>query len=148
MFPYALLFHLISLTIIAAGAIGSVVTFLAIRSALRAAPAAVPGIARMLPRFGMTAQIGALLMLISGTLLLYSRGWADWGAPWLTAKLTLFALLIVSSNVMIKPAGMKLGAAVATGAPTAPIVRRLSLIFVWQIAGFVTLIVLAVLGSR
>lgn len=147
----ALLFHLLSLLILATGAIGGTIAHRALVSAVRSNPIAVPGIGRLTPQFGALALTGALLMLVSGTLLLASRGWADWGHTWLSVKLALFVLLFLNAHIVARPSGMKLGAALAQG-PNAPrdtvavLLRRLSIFHVVQNTGLVVLISLAVFG--
>lgn len=152
---HALLFHLLSLVIFSAGALGSLITFLTFRQALHKAPATLPGVASMFPRFGIMAEVGVLLMVISGLFLMSTRGWGDWGATWLSLKLALVVLLFLNAQIFGKPTGMRMGKALAAGgvAPgdnpeVARAVQTLTLFYAVQITGLIAIISLAVLGPR
>ncbi len=152
---HALLFHLLSFLIIAGGAIGSLTVYFALRRAVQSAPAQVPGLVSMVPRFGIMAQVGVLLMILSGVGLMSSRGWVDWGQTWLTIKLLLVVLLSLNGELVAKRLGKKMGKALAAN-PGPPAnspevndsIRKLGLFYCVQIPGLLLIISLAVLGPR
>src|SRR4051812_39674128 len=96
LFPIALSLHLLTLLVLAAGGVGGLFLHFALRRALPEAPAQAAAIGRVGAAFGATASIAALLMPVTGVLLMASRGWYDWGQPWLSTKLALFVLLFLN----------------------------------------------------
>lgn len=152
---HALLFHLLSLTVIATGMLGSFTIYLTFRKALHSAPGHLPGLGRMFPLFAMVAQGGLVLMILSGLALMYSRGWADWGQPWLMAKFSVIVVLALNGPMVARPAAMRMAQALAKGgvSPTEnPVVRAsvrtLALFYTVQVTGLAVIIGLAVLGPR
>jgi uncharacterized membrane protein len=141
--------HLVSLTVLAGGGVGATVMHTALSAAVRRSAAEASALAGTLLRFAMTAQLGAVLMLLTGVGLLAERQWADWGRPWLMAKLVLFVLLVLAGPIIARPAGASLQKALAAGGSNDPGVtaalRRLTLFHVIQKTGLISIIVLAVL---
>jgi len=149
---FPLLLHLLSLTVISAGLIGSLTNYLAFRKALTTSPAQLPGLGSMFPRFGIVTQIGLGLMILSGIGVMANRGWSDWGQMWLTVKLALIVFLFLNGNLVGRATGQRMGKAMATGGmPPAenPVVlaavRTLALFYAVQIVGLALIISLAVL---
>lgn len=152
---YALFFHLLSLTVITGGMAGSLTTYLTFRKAVHSAPPQLPGLGRLFPIFGIVTQAGLLLMIISGLLLMQSRGWGDWRQAWLTAKLVLIALLFLNAHVVSLPTGKRMGQALAKGGmppgenlEVLRALRILAIFWTFQVTGLVLIIGLAVLGPR
>jgi hypothetical protein len=141
--------HLVSLTILAGGAVGAIVMHMALSAAVRRSAAEASALAGTMLRFALTAQIGAVLMLLTGVGLLAERQWADWGRPWLMVKLALFVLLVLAGPIIARPAGASLREALAAAgsnvAGVAGALRRLTLFHAVQKAGLIAIIVLAVL---
>jgi hypothetical protein len=152
---YALFFHLLSLIVITGGMVGSLTTYLIFRKAVHSAPVQLPGLGRLSPIFGMVTQAGLLLMIISGLLLMESRGWGDWRQPWLTAKLVLIALLFLNAHVVALPTGKRMGQALTKGgmppSENPEVLRALRTMAIYwpvQMSGLVLIMGLAVLGPR
>jgi hypothetical protein len=150
--PHALLLHLLSLTIISAGLLGSVTIYLAFRKALTAAPAQLPGLGSIFPRFAIVTQIGLGLMILSGLAVMASKGWSDWGQTWLTVKFVIIIILFLNGNIVGKATGMRMGKALAQGGmPPAenPVVlaavKTLAVYYAVQVVGLAAIICLAVL---
>lgn len=141
--------HLVSLTILAGGGVGSIVLQTALNAAVRRSAAEASALAGTMLRFALTAQLGAILMALTGVGLLVERQWADWGHTWLMAKLALFVLLVLAGPVIARPAGASLQQALTAGGSNDPGVatalRRLALFHLVQKTGLITIIVLAVL---
>jgi hypothetical protein len=153
----ALALHLLCLVLLAAGGIGGGFLHLALARMAHKDPRQALVVARIGARFGMVATSAALLMLATGIGLLATRGWADWGRPWLSAKLTIFVLLFLNGLLVAKPNGARLGAALAaaaggdqtsTGAGVEAPLRRMGVFHAVQSAGLVALILLGVFGPR
>jgi uncharacterized membrane protein len=149
---HALLLHLLSLTVITGGMIGSLTIYLVFRKAVHSAPAQLPGLGRMFPIFGMLTSAGLLLMIVSGLLLMRSRGWGDWGQTWLTVKLVIVALLFANAHIVALPIGKRMGQALAKGGMPPgenPVVvralRSLAVFWAVQVTGMAIIIWLAVL---
>ena len=150
----ALALHLLCLVLLAAGGVGGGFLHLAVARMVRTEPREALAVARIGARFGMLATAAALLMLATGVGLLATRGWADVGQPWLSAKLTIFVALFLNGLLVAKPNGARLGAAIAAAAGgggaaavDAPL-RRMGVFHAVQSAGLVTLILLGVFGPR
>lgn len=141
--------HLVSLTILAGGGVGSIVMQTALNAAVRRSAAEASALAGTMLRFALTAQLGAILMALTGIGLLVERQWADWGHTWLMAKLALFVLLVLAGPVIARPAGASLQQALTAGGSNDPGVaaalRRLALFHLVQKTGLIAIIVLAVL---
>jgi uncharacterized membrane protein len=149
---HALLLHLISLTVITGGMIGSVTTYLTFRKAVHSAPPQLPGLGRLFPIFGIMTQAGLLLMIISGLLVMKSREWGDWGQTWLTVKLVLVLLLFLNAHMVALPISKRMGQALANGGmppgenpEVLRALRSLGVFWMVQVTGMIVVICLAVL---
>jgi hypothetical protein len=141
--------HFVSLTVLAGGGVGAMVMHLALSAAVRRSAIEASALAGTMLRFALTAQLGAILMALTGLALLAERQWADWGHLWLMVKLALFVLLVLAGPIIARPAGASLQQALGAGGSNDPGVaaalRRLSLFHVVQKSGLIAIIVLAVL---
>lgn len=142
----ALAVHLVSLTVLAGGAVGAFVIHGALASTVQRSSSEAGVLAKSMMRYSLTAQLGSLLMLLSGLGLLAARQWADWGHPWLSIKLAIFVVLALNGPLVGRRAGTALGAALANGEPTSAVglLRRFTVFHVVQLTGLVVIIVLAV----
>ncbi len=104
----ALVFHIVSLFILAGGVIGSVIMELTLWKVVTTQPRSAGLLSKAFSRFPMFQTAGGLLMLISGIFLLGSTHWYYWGQSWLTVKLVLYVFLAVHPNLTVKPAGKRL----------------------------------------
>jgi uncharacterized membrane protein len=62
-------------------------------------------------------QLGALVQIISGIMMLSSRNWQYWGETWLYVKLVLFVALVTNGFAVGKPTGGKIAAQVFSPTP-------------------------------
>ena len=110
-FKTGLFFHIIGIFLIAGGLVGAVLTesifWNYIRQGSEKAKAMVP----LLLLFPRVIISGAMLMLITGLLMLYGVHWVFWGQTWLSLKLILFILLVLNGRLV----GKKLFASIAAG---------------------------------
>jgi hypothetical protein len=98
---------MIGIFFIAGGSIGSIITESLFWKSIRVDLRKAKGIAPLLVKFPPVIIIGALLMLVSGLLMLYSINWAFWGQTWFTIKLLLFISLVLNGRLMGRPAFVK-----------------------------------------
>ena len=109
LWSFALLLHLGGVTLLAAGAIGGLMLHRAIWRDMANTPAQAAAAVRIGHHFPILTQTGAVVMLISGVLLLATRHWVYVGQPWLTAKLSLYALLWLNGLFVARPASRQFG---------------------------------------
>ena len=62
-------------------------------------------------------QLGVLLQVITGIILLHSRTWKYWGENWLTIKLILVALAFTNGLMVGKKLGAKIGMQIFSPSP-------------------------------
>ncbi len=106
---FALFLHIIGITLIAGGFVGSIIAERLLWDYLKHEQSGLAAvIAPLLRRFPPVIQVGTVLMLISGLLLLWSNQWAYWGQLWFTAKLILYVLLILNGALVATPVSEKL----------------------------------------
>ena len=148
-----LFLHIVALTVLVAGGVGGLLVHRVLVATIRSSPQQAAPLGLLAGRCGITAQIGALLMLLSGLYLMASRGWADWGTTWLSIKLTIYVLLVANGFLLAKPTGAKLGAELSRG-PAADtgvvskLIGRLDMFYVLQLIGLVAIFALATFGPR
>ncbi len=104
----ALLFHIVSLFVLAGGVIGSVIMETTLWKVVTTRPRSAVLLNKAFGRFPMFQTAGGLLMLVSGIFLLGSTHWYYWGQSWLTVKLVLYVFLAVHPNLTVKPSGKRL----------------------------------------
>ena len=164
----ALLLHLGGITLLAAGTIGGLMLHRTIWRDLDDAPAQAAAAVRVGRHFPLMTQAGAVVMLLSGLALLATHQWVYVGQPWLTVKLSLYALLWLNGLFVARPAARQfsrvlpewlavhdlLRAAVAVeaapssraevAAALARVRRRLTIFHANQTLGLALIIILAV----
>lgn len=157
LFPIALSLHLLCLVLLASGGVGSLWLHAALKRALPQGPAQAAALGRVSATFGLIASTSALGMLASGLLLMASRGWADWGQPWLMMKLALFTMLFLNGVLVAKPTGPRLAAGIASAARAGGSLEcdavlqplsRMGRFHAVQVSGLVCLVLLGVFGPR
>jgi len=101
-FRTGLFFHIIGIFLIAGGLVGTILTesvfWKYVGQGSEKAKAMVP----LLLLFPRVIISGAILMLITGLLMLYGVHWVFLGQTWLTLKLILFILLILNGRLVGK----------------------------------------------
>ena len=157
----ALSLHLLTLLLLAGGSVGSVLLHIALVRAVADRPTDAVAIAKLAKLFGVTASVSALLMVISGTMLLELRGWTDLATRWFAIKAALFVVLFANGRLVAAPtSGRLVGALIAyTSAPcggaarkdnpsagaVASAMRRLGHFHLLQTTGLIAMVLLAVL---
>jgi len=151
----AVMLHLFSLVVLAAGGIGGMLMHRPLVQAVRSGSPLLPGLASAAMRLAIAARIGSILMLLSGLNLGYVMHWVDFRFPWMNAKLTIYALMWVLSLGLAAPAAAKLGPALARrqqGEDTTAVLEsslsRLGLFHALILVGFVAIVVLVIGGTR
>jgi hypothetical protein len=107
-FKTGLFLHIVGIFLIAGGSLGSVITESVFWKNIRAGSVKAKGIAPLLVKFPPVIIKGAMLMIISGMLMLYSVDWIFWGQAWFTIKLLLFVALILNGRFMGRPTFVKI----------------------------------------
>lgn len=143
----ALAIHLLCLTILSGGSLGAKILHGAMRGKIQSAPSQAALLGTAMLRFSVVAQIGGVLMLVSGIGLLSAEHWAYWGTGWLYAKLGVYAVLMLNGPLVARPAANQLLAALNSGggAAVAAPLKRLEIFHVVQVTGLVAIVLLAVL---
>ncbi|MGN6600797.1 MAG: DUF2269 family protein [Ginsengibacter sp.] len=109
LFPFALFFHIIGITLIAGGSIGGLVLERQVYRYFNQTPSKAVVLAPLMSRYPIIIQSGALLMLLSGLTMLYTLHWAVASELWFIIKMCLYVALILNGLLVAKPTGMKLG---------------------------------------
>jgi hypothetical protein len=116
-YKIGLLFHMFGLSMIAGGFLGGYLVekrfWKLVEIDISHAGSVLP-IMKTLP---VIIQVGVLIQVISGTLLLQSASWAFWGQAWLSIKLILVALALANGLLVGKKLGAKIGFQVFSTAP-------------------------------
>ena len=107
-FKTGLFLHMIGIFLIAGGSLGSVITESLFWKNIRLGSDKAKGIAPLLIKFPPIIVKGAMLMIISGILMLYSVNWVFWGQTWFTIKLLLFISLVLNGRLAGRPTFMKI----------------------------------------
>ena len=116
-YKVALLLHMFGLVMIAGGFLGS---YIVEQSFWKQVDADISHTGTLLPimkTLPLIIQVGVLIQVVSGTLLLQSRSWAFWGQAWLSIKLILVALAVANGLLVGKKLGEKIGFQVFSSAP-------------------------------
>jgi len=111
-----LVVHFLGLILIAGATVGAWVADGAVFKRLPGDRAGAAALAATLRAYGVAAQLGAAVLLLSGLGLLAVGKWAYWGALWLTIKLGLFVALGMFGGIVGGSSGRKLGALLAAAA--------------------------------
>jgi hypothetical protein len=111
-FKTGLFFHIAGIFLIAGGLVGGALTERLFWKYVQQASEKAKPIVPLLLLFPRVIISGAVIMLISGLLMLYSVHWIFWGQSWLTLKLIFFILLVLNGRLVGKPLFGKIAAAV------------------------------------
>ncbi|MDP4262834.1 MAG: DUF2269 family protein [Bacteroidota bacterium] len=107
-FQTGLFLHMTGIILIAGGSIGSIITESLFWKNVQQDLQKAKGIAPLLLKFPLVIVRGALLMLISGILMLYSVNRAFWGQTWFTIKILLFISLVLNGRLSGRPTFIKI----------------------------------------
>ena len=112
-----LLFHMFGIIMIARGFLGAFIVeqrfWKQVNSDISKSGAILP-IMKTLP---LIIQVGLLIQVISGVVLLHARNWQYWGENWLSIKLIFVALAFANGILVGKRLGGKIGAQVFSPSP-------------------------------
>jgi hypothetical protein len=104
-----LLLHIVGIFCLAGGSVGGQFVEALFWRYVRESSEKAPALGPLLQRLPVVIQIGSLLMLVSGLLMLGSVGWAYWGQGWFFVKIALYLLLFLNGLLVGKPLGMAIG---------------------------------------
>lgn len=108
LFPTALFIHIIGITCIAGGSIGGLFLEKHIWKNVRESPEKVHVLGPLMSQYPVIIQIGTVLMLISGLMMLDALGWVVAGQWWFIIKMILVVALVLNGMLIAKPNGAKL----------------------------------------
>jgi hypothetical protein len=108
LFPTALFIHIIGITCIAGGSIGGLFLEKHIWKHIRESPEKVHVLGPLMSQYPAIIQVGTLLMLISGLMMLEVLGWIVAGQWWFIVKMILVVALVLNGMLVAKPNGAKL----------------------------------------
>lgn len=109
LYTLGLLLHIIGITLIAGGFIGSAVAERLLWQQLNQSQVATSAmLLPLLKNYPSVIRIGSLLMLVSGLLMLWGVNWLYWGQLWLTLKLILYVLLTLNGALIAGPTQQRL----------------------------------------
>ncbi|MEO9005415.1 MAG: hypothetical protein ABI288_11795 [Ginsengibacter sp.] len=103
LFPIALFIHIIGITFIAGGSIGGLLLEKYIWKSIRESPEKVPVFGPLMVQYPAIIQVGTLLMLISGLMMLDALGWVVAGQWWFIVKMILVVALVLNGMLIAKP---------------------------------------------
>lgn len=112
-----LLLHIFGIFCIAGGSIGSVILERRFWKLAYESPNTAKNFLPVLKTYPMIIQVGSLLMILSGLLMLQSLSWMLWGETWFYIKLSLFVLLILNGILVAKPTAGKIAKELNAPAP-------------------------------
>jgi hypothetical protein len=108
LFSIGLFIHIIGITCIAGGSIGGLILENHIWKHIRESPEKVQVLAPLMSKYPAIIQVGTLLMLLSGFLMLKALSWAVVGQWWFIIKMVLVVALVLNGMLVAKPNGSKL----------------------------------------
>lgn len=108
LFPTALFIHIIGITCIAGGSIGGLFLEKHIWKNVRESPEKVHVLGPLMSQYPIIIQVGTILMLISGLMMLDALGWVVASQPWFIIKMILVVALVLNGMLIAKPNGAKL----------------------------------------
>jgi len=110
-----LFIHVIGIFMIAGGNVGNFIVERQFWNNVVKTPETAKKIAPLLLLFPPVIILGALLMLLSGLVMLYSVNWGFVGQTWFTIKMVIFVLLILNGRIVGNPTLKKIESNIQTG---------------------------------
>lgn len=120
-----LLLHIFGIFCIAGGSIGSLVLESRFWKLAYTSPGEAKIFLPVLKTYPMIIQIGSLLMIVSGVLMLQSLNWIFWGQSWFYIKLSLFILLVLNGLLVAKPTAGKIAKELNSSTPDKTVLEAL-----------------------
>ena len=108
LYAIGLIAHIIGLTFIAGGCIGSIFIETHVWKQLKDAPYRTVVLLTVLRRFPLIINIGSLLLLSSGMMMLVADDWIQIKPRWFIAKMALYVLINLNGLLVAGPSTAKL----------------------------------------
>lgn len=108
LFSIGLFIHIVGITLIAGGSVGGLVLEAQIWKCLPGSPEKVRVLGPLMPKYPVIIQLGTLLMLVSGLVMLGALGWRMASQGWFIIKMVLVVALVLNGMLVARPNGMKL----------------------------------------
>lgn len=108
LFSIGLFIHIVGITCIAGGIIGGLVLENHLWKHLHQSPEKASILAPLMSKYPVIIQVGTLLMLLSGFLMLKALSWAVVGQWWFIIKMALVVALILNGMLVARPNGNRL----------------------------------------
>lgn len=108
LFSFGLFIHIIGITCIAGGSIGGLILENHIWKQIRKSPEGVKVLGPLMSKYPVIIQVGTLLMLISGLMMLAAIGWVVAGQWWFVIKMIFVVALVLNGILIARPNGKKL----------------------------------------
>ncbi|MBI3569064.1 MAG: hypothetical protein HY084_12780 [Gemmatimonadetes bacterium] len=154
-FRIAIILHLLSMALLAAGGIGGALLLPTLAAAARGEGARLPGLVAAAAHLGVIARVGSVLMLPTGAVLLWTMNWVELTMPWMTLKLAFYLATWVVSFTMATPAELRLASALSrrangadVGAELEATIARLRLAHALMLVCFVAMVAIVVVRTR
>lgn len=103
-----LILHIIGITFIAGGCVGSIFTETHVWRQLRDAPYRTIVLLAILRRFPLVIYTGSFLLLVSGLMMLTPLGWVQVKEGWFIAKMVLYVLINLNGLLVAGPSTSRL----------------------------------------
>lgn len=108
LFSIGLFIHIIGITLIAGGSIGGLIMETHLWKLIRQSPENVSVMGPLMSKYPLIIQVGTLLMLISGLMMLRALGWIIASEGWFIIKMILVVALVLNGILVAKPNGKKI----------------------------------------
>jgi hypothetical protein len=108
LFAIGLFIHIIGITCIAGGSVGGLVLELHLWKLIRQTPEQTSAVGPLMPQYPIIIQVGTLLMLVSGLMMLAALGWGGASQAWFIIKMIFVLALILNGRFVAKPNGEKI----------------------------------------
>lgn len=108
LFSIGLFFHIIGITCIAGGSIGGLILEIQIWKHMQSSPGKIQVLGPMMRKYPIIIQIGTLIMLISGIIMLDAIHWRIVDQWWFIIKMGFVVALVLNGVLVAKPNAHKL----------------------------------------
>jgi hypothetical protein len=154
-FRIALILHLLSMALLAAGGIGGALLLGRLAAAVRAGSPQLQGLVAAAVQLSVMARIGSVLMLPTGAILLWTVHWVELTMPWFTLKLAFYLATWVVSFALATPAEVRLAPVLArrakgedVNAEFEALLAKLRLAHGLMLVCFIAMVAIVVLKTR
>lgn len=109
LFSAGIFIHIIGITLIAGGSVGGLILENHLWKLIRQAPEKASALEPLMTKYPIIIQVGTVLMLISGFMLLAALEWAPVHQAWFIVKMALVVALVLNGSLVAEPTGKKIG---------------------------------------